>query len=77
VEAVSLTSGSVFSAVTSEAGLFSVLLPPGRYRLRIAPGAGHDVVRSPGVLQVDPGEIVTDADFVLGGAGLVSQGSAL
>jgi hypothetical protein len=70
VEAVELRSGRRYSTHTNATGAFSFLIPPGRYRIDVVLRRGEAVVRRPESIEVQAGGIVTDAVFVLGGAGV-------
>jgi hypothetical protein len=71
VSAVEVTPGARYSTKTHLSGGFSLLLPPGRYRLEVALVPAERVVQDPGVLELAPGAFVGEANVVLGGAGLV------
>jgi hypothetical protein len=71
VEAIRVETRQRYSAVTSAAGSYTIKLPSGRYRLEVEFAEGEETARSPGVVDVDERELVTEVDFVLGGAGVV------
>jgi hypothetical protein len=73
VSAVEVTTGALYSTKTQDSGGFTLLVPPGRYRLEVDLIPPERVADDPGVLELAPGEIVEDADVVLGGAGLVDE----
>lgn len=73
VSAVEVTTGARYSAKTHLSGGFTLLVPPGRYRLEVALARAERVAEGPGTLDLAPGDFVRDADFVLGGAGLVGE----
>lgn len=73
VEAVEVDTGYRESTKTNVLGEFSLLLPPGRYRIEVALAPGEAVVEEPGVIELGPSELVPHADVVLGGAGVVGE----
>jgi len=73
VEAVEVDTGHRESTKTNVLGEFSLLLPPGRYRIEVALGPGEAVVEEPGVVELGPSQLVPHADVVLGGAGVVTR----
>jgi hypothetical protein len=74
VEAVELESGRRVHTETNAFGEYTLLLPPGQYRIEVVLGPGEGVVKDPGVVRMRPGELVAHADVVLGGAGVVARG---
>jgi len=73
VSGVEVTTGARYSAKTHVSGGFTLLVPPGRYRLEVALSRAERVVEDPGVLDLASGAVVLDANLVLGGAGLVGE----
>lgn len=73
VSAVEVTTGARYSTKTTVSGRYSLLVPPGRYRLELALLRAERVVADPGILDLAPGDFVREADLVLGGAGLASE----
>jgi hypothetical protein len=73
VSAVDVTTAARYWTTTSVTGGFTLLVPPGRYRLNVALARAERLVEEPRVLDLDPGAFVDDADFVLGGAGIASD----
>jgi hypothetical protein len=73
VSAVDVTTGARYSTKTTVSGGYSLLVPPGRYRLEVALLWAERVVGDPGTLELAPGAFVREADLVLGGAGLASE----
>lgn len=71
VEAVDVETGRRYATETNTVGGFSLLLPPGRYRVEVALTSGETVVESPGIVTVEPSELVDEQDVTLGGAGVV------
>lgn len=73
VSAVEVTTGAYYSTDTTVSGRYSLLLPPGRYRIELVLLPAERVVEDPGVLDLAPGAFVREADLVLGGAGLAGE----
>lgn len=73
VEAVEVDTGERHETETSVVGAYTFLLPPGRYRLEVALEPGEALVKEPGPLTVDAGELAKDLDFTLGGAGVIQE----
>jgi hypothetical protein len=73
VSAVEVATGARYSTKTYVTGGFTLLVPPGRYRLEVALARAERVAEDPGILELAPGAFVRDADLVLAGAGLVSE----
>jgi len=71
VELVEIESGRRESTKTNDVGDYSILVPPGRYRVEVALGPGEVVVSDPGLVDVAPSQLVAHVDVVLGGAGVV------
>jgi hypothetical protein len=73
VVAVELKSGARYATRTHVSGGFTLFLPSGRYRLEVALTWAERLIEAPEILELEPGAFVRDADFVLGGAGLVER----
>jgi hypothetical protein len=73
VVAIELASGMRHTTKTNGTGAFSLLLPPGRYQLEVILCQGEAVVRAPSVITLGPGDLVDDADIILGGAGVAGE----
>jgi hypothetical protein len=73
VEAVAVDTGRRLGTRTNAEGGWTLLVPPGRYRIEVTLGPGESVVRDPGVIDVGPSQLVPHADVVLGGAGVVDE----
>lgn len=71
VEAVEVDTGDRYSTETSVTGGFSLMLPPGRYRIEVTLVPGEEIIEDPGVVSVEPGELANQKDVTLGGAGVV------
>jgi len=76
VEAVDAETGRRYTTETNAVGGFSMMLPPGRYRVDVALAAGETVVDSPGIVTVEPSELIDEQDVTLGGAGVVDEGGS-
>jgi hypothetical protein len=73
VVAIELESGRRHSTKTNMLGAFSLLLPAGRYRLEVALAEGEEIIQAPGIIALDHGDVIADANVVLGGAGVVGD----
>jgi hypothetical protein len=73
VEAVEVQSGLRYGTTTNPAGGFSLMVPPGRYRLEVALTPPESIIKEPGVITVEPSGLVDEQDVVLGGAGVVEE----
>jgi hypothetical protein len=73
VEAVEVDTGLRYGTKTNAAGAFSLMLPPGRYRLEVALGPGESVIKDPGVVTLGSSELAHGQDVTLGGAGVVGE----
>jgi hypothetical protein len=74
VAAIEVQGGRRFSTRTGVNGGFTLLLPPGRYRLEVALASAENLVVEPEVVELEPGGVVAGVDVVLGGAGLAGGG---
>jgi hypothetical protein len=73
VTAVEVTNGARYSTMTHSSGGFTMLVPPGRYRLDVVLTWAERLVSDPGVIDLEPAALVRDAVVVVGGAGLASE----
>jgi hypothetical protein len=73
VEAVEVDTGLRFGTKTNAVGGFSLMLPPGRYRLEVALGPGESIIEDPGVVALEPSQLAHGQDLTLGGAGVVEE----
>jgi hypothetical protein len=71
VEAVEVDTGARYVTETGATGGFSLMVPPGRYRIEVTLVPGEEVVEGPEVVTIEAGELADDQDVVLGGAGVV------
>lgn len=73
VEAVNVDTGARYATETGVTGGFSLMVPPGHYRIEVALVPGEEIVEDPGVVTVEAGGLADDKDVTLGGAGVVGQ----
>jgi hypothetical protein len=73
VEAVNVDTEARYATETGVTGGFSVMVPPGRYRIEVTLVPGEEVIRDPGVVAVESGGLADGKDVVLGGAGVFGQ----
>jgi hypothetical protein len=73
VEAVEVDTGFRYGTKTNAAGGFSLMLPPGRYRLEVVLAPGESIIEDPGVVTLEPSQLAHDQDVTLGGAGVVEE----
>jgi carboxypeptidase family protein len=66
VEAINTTTGERRGAKTAADGGFRIVVPPGTYRLELALKDGEAIVKRPGVIDMDKGDIGSHIEFVLG-----------
>jgi hypothetical protein len=66
VEAVELTGGQRYSAITNVTGGFSIPVPPGKYRLEVELREGERVVRSPGTIDINKSDLDANLVVVIG-----------
>jgi hypothetical protein len=65
VHAVNVETGALMRGETNAAGGFTFKVAPGRYRIQVTLLPGETVAEQPDVLDVKPGALEVDADFVL------------
>jgi hypothetical protein len=63
VQAVDLSTGARYSAVTNVTGGFSIEVPPGTYRLEVELREGEAVVKDPGKIHINKSDL--DANLVV------------
>jgi hypothetical protein len=66
VDAINTTTGERRSAKTADNGGFTILVPPGKYRLELTLKDGETIVKRPGIVEMDKGDIDSHIEFVLG-----------
>jgi len=66
VEAINTTTGERRSAKTADNGGFTMVVPPGKYRLELTLKDGETIVKRPGIIDMDKGDIDSHIEFVLG-----------
>lgn len=71
VEVVNVATGVRYTATTVANGGFSIELPAGKYRLDLPLHDGETLVKRPGVINLDHGEIESHVEFVLAAVRLV------
>lgn len=65
VEIVNDGTGERHTVQTGENGGFTIKLPAGKYRLDLPLKAGETIVKRPGVVNLDKGDIDSHIEFVL------------
>jgi hypothetical protein len=65
VDVVNVATGEQHEVQTSSTGAFTVEVPAGRYRLELPLRDGERLVKAPGEIQLDRGEIKSHIEFVL------------
>jgi hypothetical protein len=65
VEAVNVTTGERHSAVTAANGGFTIEAPAGKYRLELPLKDGETIIKRPGIVDLDRGDIDSHIEFVL------------
>jgi hypothetical protein len=73
VDAVEVETGRRYTTVTSVTGSYSLMIPPGRYRLEVELEPGESLADEPGVVTVEASELADEQDFTLAGAGIVKD----
>jgi hypothetical protein len=71
VDVVNLETGERQRVMTNNAGGFTFKVRPGKYRVDLAIRNGETLVKQPGVIDVNRGDVDAHADFVLGSSRLV------
>ena len=75
VEAVEVSTGARYSAITNVTGGFTIMVPKGRYRLKVALLEGESVAEDPGVVNVSTSDAESRINFVLAGTRPDASGS--
>jgi len=65
VEIVDEATGERRSVQTAENGGFTIQLPAGKYRLELPLKPGETIVKRPGIVDLDKGDIDSHIEFVL------------
>ena len=65
VEVIDTATGDRRSVETGANGGFTIELPAGKYRLELAVHEGETVVKRPGVIDLDKGDIDSHIEFVV------------
>jgi hypothetical protein len=65
VELVNISTGDKHTTTTVANGGFSIELPKGKYRLQLQLQEGETLVKQPGVVDLDRGDIDTHIEFVV------------
>jgi hypothetical protein len=66
VEVVNVQTGERQRTTTSNAGGFTFKVKPGKYRVELTLLEGENLLKSPGVLDVNRSDVDAHADFVVG-----------
>jgi Carboxypeptidase regulatory-like domain len=69
VRAINNASGAEFRATTNNSGGFTLMVPPGRYRLDVVLQAGEGLVHPPDAINVGAGDIDSNIALVVGRTG--------
>lgn len=65
VEIINEATGERHSVKTTDNGGFTIQLPAGKYRLELPLNAGETIVKRPGIVNLDKGDIDSHIEFVL------------
>ena len=65
VEIINEATGERRSVQTAENGGFTIKLPAGKYRLELPLKPGETIVKRPGIVDLDKGDIDSHIEFVL------------
>ncbi len=65
VTAINADTGERRSTETGENGGFTIQLPAGKYRLELALKDGETIIKHPGIVNLDKGDIDSHIEFVL------------
>jgi hypothetical protein len=65
VEAIEVDSGARYSATTNITGGFTMMVPKGHYRLKVALREGESVARDPGVIDLGTSDADSKLEIVL------------
>jgi hypothetical protein len=68
VEVINTDTGERQRVVTSNTGGFTFKVKPGKYRVELKLQDGENLLKSPGVIDVNRSDVDANADFVIGAA---------
>jgi hypothetical protein len=68
VEVINTATGERRSVRTAENGGFTIQVPAGKYRLELALREGETIVKRPGIVDMERGDIDSHIEFLLGPA---------
>jgi hypothetical protein len=67
VEAVEVDTAARYTATTNVTGGFTIMVPKGHYRLKVALREGESVARDPGVVDIGTSDADSKIEIVLAG----------
>jgi hypothetical protein len=68
VEVINIATGARSTVQTSANGGFTIELPAGKYRLELPLHNGETLIKKPGIVDLDHGDIDSHIEFVIGPA---------
>ena len=68
VEAVEVDTGAHYSATTNVTGGFTIMVPRGHYRLKVALLEGESLARDPGVIDIGKSDADSKIEIILAGS---------
>jgi hypothetical protein len=71
VEVVNVDTGERQKTTTSNVGGFTFKVAPGKYRVQVALQDGENIVKGPGIMNVNRSDVDAHADFIIGSVKLV------
>ena len=71
VEVIETTTGQRYSAQTGANGGFTIQVPAGKYRLELPLRDGETLLKRPGIIDLEKGDIDSHIEFVLSTVRLV------
>jgi hypothetical protein len=74
VEVINTVSGEHHTVQTGDNGGFTIQLPAGKYRLELALRDGETLVKHPGIVDLDRGDIDSHIEFVVASRGARQRG---
>jgi hypothetical protein len=66
VEAVDTATGQRYAALTGVTGGYSIKVPPAHYRLEVELREKEAIVREPGIIDINSGDLDPDMNIVVG-----------